>query len=89
MSAFRTTALAGALAAASAIVVLSATPSSALVAWTCTSKDSAGKKFTHQAWGLFSLDTHPSAVAWATDKCEKGSRHPNSCKITNCFKSHD
>lgn len=78
--------LMGAVAAAA---ILAASPSFALVAWTCTAKDSVGKKYTHQAWGLFSLDTHPSAEAWTMYKCEKDSRRPNTCKITNCFKSHN
>lgn len=72
-----------------AAAIFAASPSYALVAWACTAKDSAGKTYSREVYGLFSLDTKPSATFWTLVRCRANSKTPDTCTIVSCKKTQD
>ena len=65
-------------------MLLAASPASAFVAVACTARNSAGKVFRDEHFGLFEFDSKISAASYAMDACQAKSARPASCAIKEC-----
>jgi len=69
--------------ALAAALLLAASPAFAVTA-TCTAKDSAGKKWSESRTDFLEWSAKTYAGAVAKGDCQDHSKHPATCKVTDC-----